>query len=33
MKQYTNLSKSERNFIYIWLLEWKSMSKIAKSLW
>jgi len=33
MKQYTNLSKSERNFIYIWLLEWKSMSKIAKSIW
>ncbi len=33
MKQYTNLNESERNFIYIWLLEWKSMSEIAKSLW
>ena len=32
MKQYTNLTESEREIIYIYLIEWKNKSQIAKLL-
>lgn len=33
MKQYINLTENEREFIYIYLMQWKNKLEIAKLLW